>query len=368
MGQRTPLFQTHESLGAKIVDFGGWDMPVHYGSQLDEHHAVRRDAGMFDVSHMRIVDVHGEQAAGFLCLLVANNVDKLQQDGKALYTCMLNHDGGVIDDLIVYRMRDDWFRLVVNAGTAVTDVAWINEQSRGFSALQIKPRTDLAMIAVQGPNARSKTTQALASVLGEEGIARVGELSVFTGVETAGLFVSRTGYTGEDGLEIAMDNDQCEGVWRALSATAVPPCGLGARDTLRLEAGMNLYGSDMDDTTTPLESGLGWTVGWEPASREFIGRSALQAQREEGVERKLVGLVLLERGVLRGHQTVICGEHGQGEITSGTFSPTLSRSIALARVPSGVNLGDECQVEIRNKKLAAQVVKYPFVRNGQSCI
>jgi aminomethyltransferase len=368
MGQRTPLYQTHVECGAKMVDFGGWDMPIHYGSQLDEHHAVRRDAGMFDVSHMRIVDLEGDGARHFLLSLVSNNVGKLHDPGKAIYTCMLNPDGGVIDDLIVYYMQDDWFRLVVNAGTAETDLAWIDAHRQNFTDVIINPRQDLSMIAVQGPNARHKALLVLGALQDEQAHARISELGKFYGTLNGDLFVARTGYTGEDGFEIAMSNEKCPDLWHRLQSAGVSPCGLGARDTLRLEAGMNLYGSDMDDSTTPLESGLAWTVGWQPEDRAFVGRAALEAQRESGVQRKLVGLVLLDRGVLRSHQKVSCGPHGEGEITSGSFSPTLGKSIALARVPAMLNTGDECSIEIRGRHLNARVVKYPFVRNGKSCL
>ncbi len=368
MGQRTSLYQTHVESGAKMVDFGGWDMPIHYGSQLDEHHTVRRDAGMFDVSHMRIVDLEGRGARDFLLFLVSNNVGKLHNAGKAVYTCMLNPDGGIIDDLIVYYMRDDWFRLVVNAGTTESDLAWIGRHVQNFTNVDIRPRQDLSMIAVQGPNARHKALQALAEFQDGQVNAQLSELGVFYGTLSGNLFVARTGYTGEDGFEIAMRNEECPALWDTLSSAGISPCGLGARDTLRLEAGMNLYGSDMDESTTPLESGLTWTVGWQPEDREFVGRAALEAQRESGVQRKLVGLVLLERGVLRSHQKVSCVPHGEGEITSGSFSPTLGKSIALARVPAMLNVGDECSIEIRGKHLNARVVHYPFVRNGKSCL
>lgn len=368
MGQRTPLYQAHIGAGAKMVDFGGWDMPVHYGSQIDEHHVVRQDAGMFDVSHMCIVDLEGDGAKGFLEVLVANNVNKLKVTGKALYTCMLNGDGGVIDDLILYYMRNDWFRMVVNASTAEKDLEWINRQARDFSPLNIKRRTDLGMIAVQGPKARQKAILALGEFVGtgdDRGVQNAAsDLDRFFGDDINNMFVARTGYTGEDGFEIAVKNEDCESIWNILRKAGVAPCGLGARDTLRLEAGMNLYGSDMDETTTPLESGLEWTVGWEPSTRQFIGRAALEAQRETGSVRKLIGLVLLGRGVLRSHQKVLCDQHGEGEITSGSFSPTLSKSIAFARVPSTVNINDHCKVEIRDKQLPAKVVKYPFVKDG----
>ncbi len=342
-----------------MVDFGGWDMPVNYGSQIDEHHQVRRDAGMFDVSHMRTVDIQGEGVRAFLRYLLANNVDKLQSSGKALYSCLLRPDAGVIDDLIVYFMNEQWFRIVVNAGTADKDIAWMKEQAATHAPkLEIKPRLDLAMIAVQGPTAAAKLWQAM------PGLQNLAEnLKPFTAVEMGTMFVARTGYTGEDGFEIILPVKPAPFFWQALADAGVKPIGLGARDTLRLEAGMNLYGQDMDETINPLEAGLAWTVDLK-SERDFIGKAALLAQPPT---RKMVGLVLQDRGVLRGHQ-VVHTAHGEGEITSGSFSPTLNLSIALARVPSSVLLGDTVQVAIRDKMLAAKVVKYPFVRNGKSSL
>jgi len=361
MGKRTPLYDMHVAAGAQMVDFGGWDMPLNYGSQLDEHHQVRKDAGMFDVSHMTIVDIHGEQVRPFLRKLLANNVDRLKSAGKALYSCMLNEEGRVLDDLIVYFMNESWFRLVVNSATREKDLAWIAMQAMAFD-LNIKERDDLTMIAVQGPNARSKSHQAL----GEDGKG-LDDLGVFFIREVNdNLAVARTGYTGEDGYEIMLPVTQASRLWAALLEAEVRPCGLGARDTLRLEAGMNLYGSDMDEQVTPLESGLGWTVAWEPQERNFIGRQALEKQRDQGVAHKLVGLVLQERGVLRNHQKVIVDGLQAGEITSGSFSPTLGKSIAFARIKAGT--GEHCKVEIRGKLLAAEVVKPPFVRNGKACL
>ncbi|MGB9430250.1 MAG: glycine cleavage system aminomethyltransferase GcvT [Gammaproteobacteria bacterium] len=357
MGKRTSLYDTHVAAGARLVDFGGWDMPVNYGSQIEEHHAVRRDAGMFDVSHMTVLDLEGARVREFLRKLLANDVAKLREPGKALYSCMLNEQAGIIDDLIVYFMRDDWFRMVVNAATHDKDLAWITKQAQAF-VVQLAER-DLAMIAVQGPNAREKAASLLPASLREKALA----LKPFTAASGNGWFVARTGYTGEDGFEIMLPPDKAAEFWRALTAKSVKPCGLGARDTLRLEAAMNLYGSDMDETTTPLESGLGWTLAWEPADRDFIGRTALEAQRDAGPKRKFVGLLLEDKGILRGHQKVLCNGAGEGEITSGTFSPTLERSIALARVP--VAAGDTVQVDIRGKLCKARVVKPPFVRNGK---
>jgi len=353
---------------AKMVDFGGWDMPLHYGSQLEEHHKVRKDAGMFDVSHMRAIDLEGAQSStevrGFLRHLLANNVDKLTLPGKALYSCLLNPQGGVIDDLIVYFMNERWFRLVVNAGTAEKDIAWITAQRDAFGNdgapdIKITPRNDLAMIAVQGPNAHGKVWQAL------PGSRAVSEnLKPFQAAVFGDYFIARTGYTGEEGFEILLPANYATNFWGALNLVAnVAPIGLGARDTLRLEAGMNLYGQDMDETTSPLESGLAWTVDLK-SERDFIGKKALLASPPK---RQLVGLVLLDRGVLRAHQSVT-SLYGAGEITSGSFSPTLEKSIALARLPVGVAAGDEVTVNVRDKMLKARVVKYPFVRNGKSLI
>ncbi len=366
MALKTPLYDTHVKLGAKIVDFGGWDMPLHYGSQLEEHHAVRRDAGVFDVSHMAIVDLTGGRVREFLRLLLANDVGRLKTPGKALYSCMLLPGAGVIDDLIVYFMSDTWYRMVVNAGTRDKDLAWIRKHAADFDVTTAE-RKDLAMIAVQGPNARHKT----AALLLPPQQPGVLELKPFFGAAFGSWFVARTGYTGEDGFELMIPAVEAADAWTRLLAQGVRPAGLGARDTLRLEAGMNLYGNDMDENFHPLESGLAWTVAFEPADRDFIGRGALERARREG-GRELVGLLLEERGVLRSHQKVLLAGNagnapeGEGEVTSGTFSPTLNRSIALARVPKTSQ--PTVQVEIRGKLHAARIVKPPFVRHGKPLI
>lgn len=364
MGHRTPLYETHVALKAKMVDFGGWDMPLHYGSQLEEHRRVRQDAGMFDVSHMNVIDLKGKEVRDFLRLLLANDVTKLQTPGQALYSCMLNTNGGVMDDLIAYLLDDTLFRVVVNAATRAKDLGWIRNSAELYGGVQIVPRDDLAMIAVQGPNAKEKVYKALGDPL------RVAaNLKQFHSVSVGELFVATTGYTGEDGFEIILPSTPARDIWEALREADIAPAGLGARDTLRLEAGMNLYGQDMDETTTPLESGLGWTVAFEPADRKFIGREILDKQRRNGAPRQLVGLVLESKsGVLRSRQKVRCDGLGDGEITSGGYSPTLDRSIALARVPSGVSIGASCAVEVRGKLLGARIVKYPFVRHGKSCL
>jgi aminomethyltransferase len=359
MLKQTPLNARHREANAKLVDFSGWEMPIHYGSQIEEHHIVRTDAGMFDVSHMLPVDLKGDGARDFLRRLVANNVDKLQSTGKALYTCMLHEGGGVVDDLIVYFLNESWFRLVVNAGCADKDIAWMETQrDRLAPGLALTPRRDLAMIAVQGPRAAEKLWQAMP---GTRDLA--APLKPFNAMVVGDMFIARTGYTGEDGFEIMLPAKAAPFFWQALLEAGVKPCGLGARDTLRLEAGMNLYGQDMDASTTPLESGLAWTVDLK-SERDFIGKDALLRLPRN---RQLVGLKLLDRGVLRGHQKVLTSQ-GEGEITSGSFAPTLNASIALARVPAGVNVGDTVEVEIRDKRLRALVVKYPFVRNGKALV
>ena len=360
MLQQTPLNAAHRAAGAKMVDFGGWEMPVSYGSQIEEHHAVRRDAGMFDVSHMLAVDLSGDEARAFLRYALANNVDKLAVRGKALYSCLLRPDGGILDDLIAYFLREDAFRIVVNAATADKDVAWLNALiAERASQLALKPRRDLAMIAVQGPNARDKVWKAL-----PESRVASEPLKPFTAAESGDYFIARTGYTGEDGFEITLPAARAAELWAALTAAGVRPCGLGARDTLRLEAGMNLYGQDMTEAENPLESGLAWTVDLA-SPRDFVGKAALSAT---SIRLQQVGLLLQGRGgVLRSHQQVLTAKGG-GEITSGTFSPTLAQSIALARVPVGVAPGDTVAVEVRDKKLDARVVKPPFVRHGKALV
>lgn len=361
MTNRTPLYQKHLEAGAKMVDFAGWDMPIHYGSQMEEHHCVRQSAGMFDVSHMVVVDLRGAGVRAYLQRLLANDVARLKTTGKALYSCMLNEQGGVIDDLITYYLADDFFRVVVNAATRQKDLDWMRSQAQGFD-VTLNERDDLSMVAVQGPDAREK----FLSLLPSEEASVVDGLKPFFAAELDSYFVARTGYTGEDGFEIMTTNEDVEHLWDELIAAGVRPCGLGARDTLRLEAGMNLYGTDMDESISPLEAGLNWTVAWEPEDRNFIGRDALVALREQQGLRRFVGLVLEGRGVLRGHQKVILPDGSEGEVTSGTFSPTLQRAVAMARVPASI--GDHCEVEIRNKRLPARVVKMPFVRNGEPCI
>lgn len=354
--KRTPLFEEHLAAGAKMVDFAGWEMPIHYGSQLKEHETVRSDAGMFDVSHMTVLDIRGADAKHWLQKLIANDVAKLGFEGKALYSGMLNHQGGVVDDLIVY-LTSYGYRMVINAGTTDKDLAWMEAEKAGFD-VEISVRRDLAMLAVQGPNAIAKVCDVKPQLADQ-----IKQLKVFQGLPAGEWFYARTGYTGEDGLEIMIPATEAPQFFRELIAAGVAPIGLGARDTLRLEAGMNLYGHDMDEGVSPLQAGMGWTIAWEPAERDFNGRKALEAQKAAGVPMKQVGLVLEGRGVLREGQKVVVDGVGEGIITSGTFSPTLKHSIAIARVPAGT--GDAAQVDLRGTLTAVRVVKMPFVRNGK---
>ena len=362
MGLRTPLYDLHVALGARIVDFGGWDMPVNYGSQIEEHHAVRRNAGVFDVSHMGVVDLRGPRVREFLRRLLANDVARLRQPGKALYSCMLKDDSGILDDLIVYFLDEQWFRVVVNAGTRDKDLAWIRAKAGPFE-VEVSERRELAMLAIQGPEARARLATLLTPPDADAALA----LGAFSGAQLGQWFVARTGYTGEDGFEVMLPADGAVDVWNRLNELGVQSCGLGARDTLRLEAGMHLYGSDMDETTQPLESGLAWTVAFEPKDRQFIGRIALEGARSAGGGRRLVDQVIKERAVMRSHQRVVTPA-GDGEITSGSWSPTLECSIALARVPAAAALAGLLQVDVRGKLITARVVRPPFVRNGRALL
>ncbi|EPL9571455.1 glycine cleavage system aminomethyltransferase GcvT [Providencia rettgeri] len=364
MVKQTTLYDEHIACGAKMVDFHGWMMPLHYGSQINEHNIVRTDAGMFDVSHMTIVDLHGSGCRDFLRYLLANDVNKLTEQGKALYTGMLNASGGVIDDLIVYYFADDFYRLVVNSATRDKDLAWIEQHASGY-AVEIQVRDDLALLAVQGPKASEKVH----SLLTPEQNQAIDGMKPFYGVQTGDLFIATTGYTGEKGYEIAMPKEQVVDFWHKLLKAGVHPAGLGARDTLRLEAGMNLYGQDMDESISPLAANMGWTIVWKPEDRQFIGREALEKLREQGTE-KLVGIVMRDKGILRAGQVVRftddLGELKEGVITSGSFSPTLGFSIALARVPNGIQ--DKAIVEIRQREMPVEVVKPGFVREGNCLV
>ncbi len=357
MTNHTPLHARHLAAGARMVDFGGWDMPLHYGSQLEEHHLVRRDAGIFDVSHMTIVDISGRDAEVFLRHLLANDVAKLESPGRGLYSCMLNESGGIVDDLISYRRGECDYRVVVNAATRASDLAWMQAVAGTFD-VEVAERPEAVMLAVQGPSAVDRAAPLLPRELREAAPA----LGSFCCLESGGVFVARTGYTGEDGFEVIFDAGGGLEFWDASAAAGIRPCGLGARDTLRLEAGLCLYGQDMDQQTSPLISGLGWTVAWEPKERDFVGRSALEREKTDASRPKLAGLILDDRGIMRHGQRVMTSA-GDGVVTSGGFSPTIQRSIALARIPG--EAAGVCQVEIRKAHRAAKIVRPPFVRNGK---
>lgn len=374
--QKTPLYAMHKRHNALMVDFAGWSMPLHYGSQLAEHLQVRADAGIFDVSHMGIIDVGGADSAAYLAKILANNIGKLKQPGKALYSCMLNENGGILDDLIVYYLEEQSYRLVVNAATTASDYHWLQQHSNGYQ-LNLQLRKDLSMLAVQGPNAKQRVAKFLATDT-DFTAAEIINLKPFNFIKHGEILIAGTGYTGEDGVEIILPAVQVVALWQALLALNIAPIGLGARDTLRLEAGFCLYGQDMDVTVTPLESNLAWTVAWHPEDREFIGREALALQRAAGVKRELVGLKLEGKGVLRSGYQLYAQQPGQqlehhdqldrsqqpvGQITSGSYSPTLQIAIALARIQ--VPLADEYLVDIRGKRIPVKVVKPGFLSKAK---
>lgn len=357
MEQKTPLYEEHVASGARIVTFAGWLMPLSYGSELSEHRAVREDSGLFDVAHMGIVDIVGSDARPYLRRVLANDVGRIPVPGRAQYTVMCNQDGGIIDDLITYCLDEYRYRVVLNASRRQTDLSWLREHAHG-RAVSIVERKDLALLAVQGPRARERAIVALPeSVRGE-----VTELKPFRCSERGDWLVARTGYTGEDGWEIMLKADRAPGLWRKLCACGIRPAGLAARDSLRLEAGLNLYGQDMDERTNPYEANLGWTVALEPEDRDFVGRGALEVVARNGAKHRLCGLVLRTRGVLRHGQSVQTAA-GEGIVTSGGFSPILERSIALARVPHDAN--GVAHVSVRAKTLEAIIVSPPFVRHGK---
>ena len=348
MADKTPLFDAHLAAGGKMVDFAGWMMPVNYGSQIEEHTAVRSDAGMFDVSHMTIVDIDGPDAEAFLRKVIANDVAVLEES-QALYGAALNAHGGILDDLIVYRLAKS-FRCVVNASTREKMLDWFENQAMVNMRIEHKPQV---MLAIQGP-------KAIAKLLAATDLESLN-IKPFYAASHGDWLIGRTGYTGEDGVEVMLPAEQGIELWHKLLDAGVKPAGLGARDTLRLEAGLNLYGQDMDESKSPLVSNIGWTVAWEPAERAFIGRHALQQERD-AVSHRLTGIVLEDKGILR-HDQAVQTDAGPGLVTSGTYSPTLQRSIGLVRVPAGAS--EDCTVEIRGTAKKARLVKPPFVRKGK---
>lgn len=363
MSKKTSLFEQHIKSGALMVNFAGWLMPLHYGSQIQEHHIVRNEAGIFDVSHMAIIDIQGPKAHLFLRKLLANDVQKIAP-GKALYSCLLNEDAGVLDDLIVYCLSETHYRLVVNASTEEKDLAWIAKQAKPFQ-VTIQSRRDLSILAIQGP----KSLERIKTVFNEEQNKVTQSLTPFLAVACDDWYIARTGYTGEEGLEVMLPHEKVNDFWEKCLAKKIKPIGLGARDSLRLESGFNLYGQDMDETVTPLESNLGWTVDWKDKDREFIGKEALQKQKASGVKQQLVGIVLMAQGVCRANMRVQIHDKAfnellNGKLTSGGFSPTLNCGIGLARIPKGDF--SFLEVDIRSKKLPAKIIKLPFVKKGKS--
>ena len=353
-GLKTPLFEVHEELGAKMIPFGGWIMPVQYSQILEEHEAVRTAAGLFDLSHMGEFHLRGPHAVSDVERLVTNHVAKLQA-GQALYTPMCREDGTIVDDLLVYRMGDDELLLVVNASTIDKDAAWVTGHLSPDTHFE-NQSSSTAMVAIQGP----KAADALATVFPA---AKDLKPFHFTKARFAGVdvIVARTGYTGEDGFEVLVPNAQAPALWKKLSLPGVKPIGLGARDTLRLEARLMLYGNDIDDTTTPMEAGIGWTVKLDKG--DFLGRSVLVDQKDKGTARKLVGFKMTGRGIARHGHEVVDGGKVVGVVTSGTMSPTLKENIGLAYVPAALSAnGTVINIKIRDKDVAAVVVPTPFYK------
>ena len=356
--KRTPLYDLHRELGAKLIDFGGWEMPVQYSGILEEHKAVRERVGVFDVSHMGEFEVIGSGATAFLQRLTPNDVGKLT-DGHAHYSAFLTGKGTFVDDLLVYRRGADSYMLVVNAGNTPKDFAWASSLAEKDVHLANKT-DDIALLAVQGPRAGALVDRVAAE--------RVTDLPYYA-FKTTRVFgepalVSRTGYTGEDGFEIYLERALAEKVMRGLleegRAFGILPCGLGARDTLRLEAKMCLYGNDIDETVTPWEADLGWVVKMQKG--DFLGRDALAQQKAEGVSRKLVGFEMVDRGIAR-HGYPAKTAHGPGVVTSGTHSPTFGKPIGLALLPTAASsVGSEFEIEIRGRQAKARVVPTPFYR------
>lgn len=367
--QRTPFYQSHLDNNGKIVDFSGWELPIHYGSQIQEHEAVRTDAGMFDVSHMVVTDVEGKDAKAWLQKLLANDIAKAKFVGKAIYSAMLNDDGGVIDDLIAYRMNEaeTQYRIVSNAATRDKDLVQFDKVAKDFDFdITINERPELAMLAIQGPNALQKLATAK-----PDWAHTLNDLKPFVGkdlidIEGKDWFVAKTGYTGEDGVEVILPAHAAAAFFTLLKAHGIVPTGLGARDTLRLEAGMNLYGHEMDETISPYECGMSWTLALKD-NRDFIGRQSIEAKQAkalaDGTDVTQVGLVLEGRGVLREGMTVTLSNGKTGTITSGTFSPSLKHSIAIARIPNTKDL--TATVDIRGTATPVRIISLPFVRNGK---
>lgn len=354
--RRTPLYDLHRELGAKLIDFGGWEMPVQYGGILEEHRAVRERVGIFDVSHMGELEITGPDSLAALQWLTPNDVSRLV-DGRCHYSAFLTERGTFVDDLLVYRKAPDSYMLVVNASNTPKDFEWARWHARGN--VRVEDASDrYALIAVQGPRAVALVTR-----LAADDPSNLAYYSFRpTSVLGAPALLSRTGYTGEDGFEICVASEDAEKIFRALleqgRSEGILPCGLGARDTLRLEAKMALYGNDIDETVTPWEADLGWIVKMKKG--DFQGRAALESQKTEGVPRKLVGFEMVDRGIAR-HGYTARTAHGEGIVTSGTHSPTLGHPIGLALLPIGASeIGTEFEVDIRGRSAKTRVVATPF--------
>jgi len=359
MPEKTPLFETHKKLGGKVIDFAGWLLPVAYSNISEEHNTVRNACGLFDVSHMGEIRIKGKDAEKLVQKTVSRDISK-QEIGQVKLTVMCNAQGGIIDDLTVYKLGEEEFYLVVNAGTTQRDFEWLKEQGQGMEIELFDESKKTAKIDVQGPQAQQVLQKLTETSLNEIKFYHFKE----TKVDGINCIVSRSGYTGEDGFELYFDAGKAELLWNKLLETGkekgIKPCGLGCRDTLRLEAGFLLSGTDFDESKTPLECGYGWVVSWE---KDFIGKEALLKQKKEGIAQKLVGFELLEKGIARHGCKIFCQGNEAGIITSGTFSPTLQKSIGLGYIAKEfAEIGAEIQIQIRDSLLKAKTVKLPFYK------
>jgi len=363
MLKRTPLYEAHVSIGARMVEFAGWEMPVQYSGHVQEHMAVREAAGLFDVSHMGEIEIRGSDALALVQRVTTNDASKLQ-DNQVQYSTITADDGGVLDDLLVYRINAEYYLLIVNAGTTDSDFEWIQSHADGLKLEVHNTSPAFALLALQGPRAERILQQLTDHML--DLIPYYWSQRVL--VDSLDCRVSRTGYTGEDGFEILCHAPDARHLWNRLLVTCFDqgliPCGLAARNTLRLEAGYRLYGHDMDETTTPLEAGLGWVV--KLAKGDFIGRSALVRQKEEGLKRKLVGFEVLDRAPARDGYPVVIGDKQVGAVTSGSPAPFLKKNIGFAYLPiEHTSVGTEFFVVIRGRNVPARVVETPFYKRSR---
>ncbi|MGG3662420.1 glycine cleavage system aminomethyltransferase GcvT [Bacillus gobiensis] len=363
--KRTSLFEKYIKYGAKVIDFGGWELPIQFSSILEEHEAVRKEAGLFDVSHMGEVLVEGKGAESYINHLVTNDVTKLSIN-QAQYTAMCYPDGGTVDDLVVYKLANEKYLLVINAANIEKDYEWMELHLRGDVTLH-NISSDIAQLALQGPKAEGILQKLTATDLTEIGFFRFAQHTNLNGITD--VLISRTGYTGEDGFELYLAADKAEALWENLleagKEDGLKPCGLGARDTLRFEVRLALYGQELTNEISPLEAGIGFAVKTNKESH-FIGKDILTAQKEEGLKRKLVGIEVTGRGIPRhGYKVFSADEEEIGFITSGTHSPSLKKNLGLAIISAEhAEVGTQLKVEVRNKKIDAIVVKAPFYKKG----